>query len=588
MEDDTIFTGVEAIKSVCNEQGVWNWCLIGADPETLPLAGGGSGFIDEMRECLSTSGNSVVAGMIRCTFKQIVGDELTVKWVIFFATLDGQEESMSAVKRGQALGKRPAMEKAFGQYCKVISDNFEITAVDELSTDDIVARLKKTAIIDGELEIPKYDPISVDEIPMSPMVAVEASEVVEEYEPELDADPESKEAAQQQSVSEGDPPSDVPTAAPQWEVWGDGDVYHAYDEAVRAQIDQAHSQGLSTTQVQVAGGWTYEIDFKKMVQRNPKTGKERPLRCVNKALQWEVVGDEVEYHAYDEEVNEQIQQAHSQGLSTIQVKVAGGWTYEIDFKKMIQRNPKTGMERSLRCVAKASSGAEAATCLPIEEPGEPASVCLNKGDLVDIWNHAANKWFTDGLIVEVRDEASTTAGGKPLPAGCAKIFYDSGKRAKWLQPKVLNDRRIVKPFVKPPNFRGYMKKQTHNVVSQWNVCYFELRDGFLTWWKTLEEYDAGVKPHASLGLVGLQMPKGAADKSTRISIRTASSKGVVYNFDINADDADGGLLGLRCLKDRRSEEYATAVQQHVEVFSQHAALADRMHQTWVGGKSVVS
>merc|ERR1719331_1110656 len=129
-----------------------------------------------MRECLSTSGNSVVAGIIRCTFKQIMGDELTVKWVIIFATLDGQEESMSAVRRGQALAKRPAMAQAFGQYCKVISDTYEITDVNDLSVDEVVARLKKTAIIDGELMIPKYEPVSVDE-EAEAMVAVEASEV---------------------------------------------------------------------------------------------------------------------------------------------------------------------------------------------------------------------------------------------------------------------------------------------------------------------------------------------------------------------------------------------------------------------------
>jgi len=242
------------------------------------------------------------------------------------------------------------------------------------------------------------------------------------------------------------------------------------------------------------------------------------------------------------------------------------------------------MGRRLRCVPKVSSVAKAGGYPTSEDSSGPAAVNLSEGDLVDIWIHAANKWFTDGLIAEVRHEASTTSDGRPLPAGCAKIVYNNGTCAKWLQPDLLNNRNVVKPFPKPPHFQGLMQKQTHHLASQWNVRQFEIRDGFLKWWKTQIDYVSGDKPQGSLHLIGLQMPKIAVDKPTQIAIRTASSKGVVYNLDINAGDADGGLLGLRCLKDRTSEEYATALQQHVFLFRQHGAYADRVHKMQVGSR----
>jgi len=172
-----------------------------------------------------------------------------------------------------------------------------------------------------------------------------------------------------------------------------------------------------------------------------------------------------------------------------------------------------------------------------------------KGELVDIWSASENKWFTDGVIEEVRDKASTSHEGKPLPAGCAKIVYNNGSRGKWLQPEALNDRNVVKPSIKPPHFTGFMKKETHNLLSEWHDRYFEMRDGFLTWWISKEDAKAGTKPQCSLELVKLQMK--AAGSTTKFSIRTASSRGVVYNFDTNVTAGRHSV-----------EEWANALKQH--------------------------
>jgi len=182
-----------------------------------------------------------------------------------------------------------------------------------------------------------------------------------------------------------------------------------------------------------------------------------------------------------------------------------------------------------------------------------------KGDLVDIYSLTEKKWFTDGVIEEIRLTSSATPDGKPLPAGCAKVVYSNGQRGKWLQPEAMADRNLVKPSIKPQVFTGFLKKETHNILSEWHVRHMELRDGFFTWWISEEDAKCKVKPQCALELVGLQMKATAT--STRFALRTASSKGVVYNFDCAT-----GLASAKSV-----EDWAAALKQH-------AAYANRMHK----------
>lgn len=71
----------------------------------------------------------------------------------------------------------------------------------------------------------------------------------------------------------------------QWEAKGDGTSWNPYDEDTNMKIERARLQGQQLVQVQFGEKrWRYEIDLVKMVQRNPKTFKERPLRAVAKTL----------------------------------------------------------------------------------------------------------------------------------------------------------------------------------------------------------------------------------------------------------------------------------------------------------------
>lgn len=507
--------GQDALKSVCDPKGSWDWCLIGADPEALPLAGGGSGFIDEMRACLEEYGGSVLTGILRMSFGEIQGENMKAKWIVVFFTLDGQESTMSAVQRGKALGKRPAMEKAFGQYCKVITDTWEVTSSDQLTQENIMSRVKKAAVIDGALHVPKWDPkpfIQYEPPPTASKVEANKSEMVEEYEPEADAnaanhapkihirDGEAAEVPMGATATEAQEPAEEAAPAP------------AAAAAEEPAKEEAKAEEPAAKVTCSTGGC-------ERPSWNGEAGQTCCRTCGNPEL-------------------------------ATKLKCAHGPECEAKFKGL---DPL-----SAAALVKKESEKNEEKKAPDATNVEAALGRFNKGDQVDIWSHTENKWFTDGVIEETRDEASTTVDGKPLPAGAAKIVYSNGQRGKWLQPEILNDRSVVKPSIKPAVFNGFMKKETHNIMSEWHTRHFELRDGFLTWWITIEDAKAGTKPQCSLELVGLQMK--ATDKSTKISIRSASSRGVVYNFDSNAGTTPKSI-----------EDWVAALKLH-------AAFANRMYK----------
>jgi hypothetical protein len=463
--DDVFFeTGREALKDVTNKNGAWNWVLLGPDEKELPLAGGGSGFVDEMRECLSVYGDAVVFGLLKLTFNKNnlqdgdgQGEVRTFKWVMVFATLD-EGSTMSAVQRGKALSKKPAMEKVLKEVA-TISCIMEITEPDDLTIDEVVARVKKVSVLDGELMVPEVKAFSRPEGAGSK--------------------------------------ADAPQEEPQVEM-----------------IEEVYEPGESTAPEPPPAPEPEK-------QEEPTTVTEEPIST-----------------PAEEPPKEEAPAPEATTSSP----------------------PEPAPEEAPKVETKAEEASPPPAPTPDPAPPAPTTKKLGfkVGDLVDIWSHTEGKWFTDGIIEEVRETASSTHEGKPLPAGCGKIVYNAGSRGKWLQPEALNDRQIVKPSIRPTTFTGFLKKETHNILSEWHVRYFELKDGYLTWWITLEDARTGVKPQTSLELVGLQMKAPA--QSAKFSIRTASSKGVVYNFDA----ATG--TGYHTV-----EEWAANLRQH-------AAYANRMHK----------
>mmetsp|Transcript_128391 Transcript_128391/g.256451 ORF Transcript_128391/g.256451 Transcript_128391/m.256451 type:complete len:514 (+) Transcript_128391:121-1662(+) len=67
----------------------------------------------------------------------------------------------------------------------------------------------------------------------------------------------------------------------QWESASKCGEWVPYEPEVSKQIDVAHQRGVAEIRIRLGPKcWQYIIDFNRMVQRNPKTGQERPLRNV--------------------------------------------------------------------------------------------------------------------------------------------------------------------------------------------------------------------------------------------------------------------------------------------------------------------
>jgi len=104
----TFFTGKDALEEVAKEDGIWNWALVGADPETLPLSGGGNGGVEEMQSAVGRHPQSY--GLLRMMFKADNGTYMA-KYLFIHASDATASTAFSAVQRGQAAAMEPKMHK---------------------------------------------------------------------------------------------------------------------------------------------------------------------------------------------------------------------------------------------------------------------------------------------------------------------------------------------------------------------------------------------------------------------------------------------------------------------------------------------
>eukprot|EP00930_Biecheleria_cincta_P055651 TRINITY_DN41948_c0_g1_i1.p1 TRINITY_DN41948_c0_g1~~TRINITY_DN41948_c0_g1_i1.p1 ORF type:complete len:383 (-),score=59.73 TRINITY_DN41948_c0_g1_i1:46-1194(-) len=66
-----------------------------------------------------------------------------------------------------------------------------------------------------------------------------------------------------------------------WEVLTQENAWTPYDQEASLQIEQAAQAGLARLELRLGPrGWQYVIDLQRLVQLNPKTGKDRPIRRV--------------------------------------------------------------------------------------------------------------------------------------------------------------------------------------------------------------------------------------------------------------------------------------------------------------------
>jgi hypothetical protein len=132
--------------------------LVHSDPAALPLAGGGSGSVEEMAEFLGEHQDQILSGLLRLGFgtgRLRRTKHVLVHWV---------GEGVSAVSRGRLMAKRPEMEKVLGSglACSV---SLELTRLEDLTLEGTIERVRKASIIDDDVvgaDAPGQSALSVE------------------------------------------------------------------------------------------------------------------------------------------------------------------------------------------------------------------------------------------------------------------------------------------------------------------------------------------------------------------------------------------------------------------------------------------
>lgn len=110
----------------------------------------------------------------------------------------------------------------------------------------------------------------------------------------------------------------------------------SYEEAKRIRLESEHSADFA----QLYNAETFEAAL-----------TSRGLLVDGHVVQWEAVTDSGRFNPYDEATNQLIEAARAKGVTKLSLRLGPkGWTYEVDVVALVQRNPKTGTERAIRCV----------------------------------------------------------------------------------------------------------------------------------------------------------------------------------------------------------------------------------------------
>jgi hypothetical protein len=138
------FSGVEALQEVAKPDGLWNWALVGADPDRMPLSGGGAGSIDEMRHALGAQPSSF--GLLRMSFG--TGAKQKTKYIYVHASNvdDDDTAAFTMRERGQALAKAPLMERAMQKFVQT-HVKVEITNKEDCCVAFIIEKLLKVSSV---------------------------------------------------------------------------------------------------------------------------------------------------------------------------------------------------------------------------------------------------------------------------------------------------------------------------------------------------------------------------------------------------------------------------------------------------------
>jgi hypothetical protein len=133
-----------ALRAAAKPTGALNWVWFHQIDDKTHLWGGGMGSISDMRDKAFEEGQGeMLHGLLRVSFGK--GKLRRSKWA--YIAWIGQQ--LGAVKRGRLLGQIGPMQDLFRKEA-TLTTTFEFTDPDDFTTEGILERIRKVALLDGE------------------------------------------------------------------------------------------------------------------------------------------------------------------------------------------------------------------------------------------------------------------------------------------------------------------------------------------------------------------------------------------------------------------------------------------------------
>mmetsp|Transcript_70883 Transcript_70883/g.148279 ORF Transcript_70883/g.148279 Transcript_70883/m.148279 type:complete len:453 (-) Transcript_70883:53-1411(-) len=155
-----ITNGKEGLKIVAETGGSWNWVLLGPNPEALPLAGGGAGGVDDMRECIRKTEDECDQANLYGVLRMEFGTGKIAKRKFVFVRASKLDDTWKAPERkagratlvghGHAGALVGVMEEAINEFCHTIA-RVEVHSVDELTLELVLDKLSKASQADSDI-----------------------------------------------------------------------------------------------------------------------------------------------------------------------------------------------------------------------------------------------------------------------------------------------------------------------------------------------------------------------------------------------------------------------------------------------------
>eukprot|EP00929_Paragymnodinium_shiwhaense_P047707 TRINITY_DN2418_c0_g1_i1.p1 TRINITY_DN2418_c0_g1~~TRINITY_DN2418_c0_g1_i1.p1 ORF type:complete len:615 (-),score=164.04 TRINITY_DN2418_c0_g1_i1:113-1957(-) len=542
--EQPILTGRNALQVVGKKDGSWNWTFVGPDPESLPLAGGGNGGIAEMRACLEEQEDATLYGLLRMYFG--TGRMMRAKWVLIAASVDdgapNEASRMTTVRRGQAVGQRPAMETAFRQFAHFVAV-VEITDSDDLNPDHLIQRMRSDLADD---DVISRDAFAAAEAQFGRTYSTPPESRKKKKKTKELADAE----ADGKLLEAGEPQKQEESAA---------DALDPVAEEGTAKVDHAEEEEEIPLEKALATPIVETVDPEVLRTRtesehttaeNGRTSVrtsavEPELAVVQEAVaedaqpEREAVAEDAqpEKEAVADEVGETAAGEAAEGPAAEPDAAPAEQPAATEVAQEPKDQPQSITESSSNdadVAAPVQGGYNAAEAAPPQPLRVQIQALFEEGAHVDVWSASMKAWIEDGTVVAVLRDAGVR-DGISLESGSLKVIYQAGTKAKWLtveqQKEMLRKTLGAATARLPEPLTGPLLKETHNWFSEWHVRFFVLKDGTLQWWKSQEDCYRRKPPSTSLLLTGLQL--NLISGSSKFLVKTNTSKGVVYTLDAN-------------------------------------------------------